>query len=127
VDPVTHRQDVAVINVTWGLGESLVGGTATPDTFVVRKEDLKIVARTIGQKHRMTVRVPGGTEEVEVPRALQREPAATAPEAIEMARLAVSLEQAMGWPVDLECAYHAGRLYLLQCRPVTTLTQRTPP
>ena len=26
-----------------------------------------------------------------------------------------------GWPVDIECAYHAGILYLLQCRPVTTL------
>ncbi len=29
----------------------------------------------------------------------------------------------MGWPVDLECAFKDGKLYLLQCRPVTTLAQ----
>jgi pyruvate,water dikinase len=38
-----------------------------------------------------------------------------------MARLAVALEGRMGWPVDVECAYSHGRLYLLQCRPITTL------
>jgi pyruvate,water dikinase len=38
-----------------------------------------------------------------------------------MARLAHSLEQTMGWPVDLECAYRDDVLYLLQCRPITTL------
>ena len=30
----------------------------------------------------------------------------------------------MGWPVDLECAFKDGKLYLLQCRPVTTLAER---
>ena len=27
----------------------------------------------------------------------------------------------MGWPVDIECAYRGRELYLLQCRPITTL------
>jgi phosphoenolpyruvate synthase/pyruvate phosphate dikinase len=27
----------------------------------------------------------------------------------------------MGQPVDVEAAYSAERLYLLQCRPITTL------
>ena len=39
----------------------------------------------------------------------------------EVAQLARSLEATMGWPVDLECAYRDGTLYLLQCRPITTL------
>ena len=30
----------------------------------------------------------------------------------------------MGWPVDLECAFKDGKLYLLQCRPVATLAGR---
>jgi phosphoenolpyruvate synthase/pyruvate phosphate dikinase len=38
-----------------------------------------------------------------------------------MTRLAMALEERMGHPVDVECAYHAGRLYLLQSRPITTL------
>ena len=41
----------------------------------------------------------------------------------EVCRSAVDLEARMGWPVDLECAFKDGKLYLLQCRPVTTLAQ----
>ncbi|MBT4975704.1 MAG: hypothetical protein HOM86_00005, partial [Gemmatimonadetes bacterium] len=41
--------------------------------------------------------------------------------ATEIAQLARVLEEQMGWPVDIECAYHGEILYLLQCRPITTL------
>jgi pyruvate,water dikinase len=40
---------------------------------------------------------------------------------IEMAKLALTLEITMEHPVDIECAYAGGELYLLQCRPITTL------
>jgi pyruvate,water dikinase len=39
-----------------------------------------------------------------------------------MAELAITLEEEMGWPVDVECAFAGGQLYLLQCRPITTLS-----
>jgi phosphoenolpyruvate synthase/pyruvate phosphate dikinase len=38
------------------------------------------------------------------------------------AHLAHVLEATHGWPVDLECAHQRSRLYLLQCRPITTLS-----
>jgi pyruvate,water dikinase len=38
-----------------------------------------------------------------------------------MAQLALTLETTMGYAVDVECAYAGGQLYLLQCRPITTL------
>ena len=31
------------------------------------------------------------------------------------------VEREMGWPVDLEYAWRDGSLYVLQCRPITTL------
>ncbi|MGE5642643.1 MAG: hypothetical protein ACM3Y8_06495 [Byssovorax cruenta] len=31
------------------------------------------------------------------------------------------METTMEYPVDVECAYAGGELYLLQCRPITTL------
>jgi pyruvate,water dikinase len=120
-NPVTARRDQIVINANWGLGESIVGGTVTPDTYVVNKAGLGVVSRLVGEKRRMTVAVAGGTREVEVPRLLRGQPTLTDDEAMEMANLALALEQTMGWPVDVECAISAGRLYLLQCRPVTTL------
>ncbi len=120
-NPVSGSRDEVVINASWGLGESLVGGTVTPDTFVVRKSDLAVINRTIADKQRMTVSVPGGTREVDVPRFLRLEASLANEQVIEIAQLALSLEAAMGWTVDVECAYASGQLYLLQCRPITTL------
>ncbi|MDA0988779.1 MAG: PEP/pyruvate-binding domain-containing protein [Chloroflexi bacterium] len=120
-NPITGNREEIAINASWGLGESIVAGTVTPDTFIIRKADMEIVTAEIGEKASMTVPVPGGTEEIDVPMELQWQPSITNEQAIEMARLAVELEAKMGWPVDIECAYYQGNLYLLQCRPITTL------
>jgi pyruvate,water dikinase len=120
-NPITGNREEVAINASWGLGESIVAGTVTPDTFVVRKAGMEILAAEIGEKASMTVPIPGGTQELDVPAPLQRQPSITNEQVVEMARLAVELEAKMGWPVDIECAYYQGQLYLLQCRPITTL------
>ncbi|HJS18858.1 MAG TPA: PEP/pyruvate-binding domain-containing protein [Anaerolineales bacterium] len=120
-NPITGNRDEVVITASWGLGESIVGGTVTPDMFIVRKPDLAIIDRTIADKTRMTVSAPGGTREVEVPRFLRGQSSLADDQAIEVARLAITLESTMEQPVDVECAYAGGELYLLQCRPITTL------
>ena len=120
-NPITGSRDEIMINASWGLGESIVGGTVTPDTFVVRKSDLAVVQRVVADKQRMTVSAPGGTHEVEVPRFLRNEASLNDEQIVEMAKLALILEVTMEHPVDIECAYAGGELYLLQCRPITTL------
>jgi pyruvate,water dikinase len=120
-NPITGSRDEIMINASWGLGESIVGGTVTPDTYIVRKTDLAITSRTIADKQRMTISAPGGTHEVDVPRFLRTEISLNDKQAVEMAKLALSLEVTMEHPVDVECAYAGGELYLLQCRPITTL------
>ena len=120
-NPVTGSRDEIMINASWGLGESIVGGTVTPDTFIVRKSDLAITSRTIADKQHMTVSTPGGTREVDVPRFLRAQSSMNNEQVVEMAKLALTLEATMEHPVDIECAYAGGELYLLQCRPITTL------
>lgn len=120
-NPLTGSRDEVVVNASWGLGESIVGGTVTPDTYIVRKADGVLLSSRLGEKARMTVSVPGGTEEVDTPRFLRSRPALDPGQAAEAARLARNLEETTGWPVDLEVAWSDGRLYLLQCRPITTL------
>lgn len=120
-NPITGSRAEIMINASWGLGESIVGGTVTPDTFIVRKSDLAITSRTIAEKQRMTVSASGGTQEVDVPRFLRSEASLNDKQAVEMAKLALTLEETMEHPVDIECAYAGGELYLLQCRPITTL------
>lgn len=120
-NPVSGDTAEIVITASWGLGESIVGGTVTPDTYRLRKRDLVVVARQVAEKHRMTVAVPGGVREVAVPRLLAGVPALDEGQIAALGRLALLLEGHFGWPVDVECAYAGGRLHLLQCRPITTL------
>ena len=50
-----------------------MGGTVTPDTYVISKVDFTVTSQDISQKDRMTVLVPGGTQEANVPLALQNQ------------------------------------------------------
>ena len=118
-DPVTHSPHEVLINASWGLGESIVGGTVMPDTYRVRKSDLTVTAVEIAEKRRMTVGTAQGSLEVDVPRFLRTQPALGEEQAVEVARLAISLEEEIGLPVDIECAFKCGILFLLQCRPIT--------
>lgn len=120
MNPLSGSPDEIMINANWGLGESIVGGTATPDTFVVAKDASAIVWRDIAPKERMTVLSEAGTRDVDVPRERRDAPSIADEHVLEIARLVGSLESAAGHPVDIECAFAAGRLYLLQCRPITT-------
>ncbi len=119
VNPVNGDSEI-LINASPGIGEAVVSGAVTPDTYIVRRPDLKIDASEISDKRRMTVAVPGGTEVVDIPHFLRRQPALNDEQILELARLVVTLEERMGWPVDIEAAWSGGDLYLLQCRPVTT-------
>jgi pyruvate,water dikinase len=120
-NPLTGGLDEVMINSNWGLGESIVGGTATPDTFLVEKARAEIAWRDIAMKERMTVLSEMGTKDVPVPADLSSRPSLTDEQILEIAQLAIALEGASGHPVDVECAISQGTLYLLQCRPITTL------
>jgi phosphoenolpyruvate synthase/pyruvate phosphate dikinase len=119
--PVTGARDAVVVNASFGLGESVVAGTVTPDALVIGRDDLAVREHAVADKRRMTVAVPGGTREVPVPGRLTRMPAIDVAQGRAAAALALALERAMGWPVDLEVAWAGSRLFLLQCRPITTL------
>ncbi len=120
-NPISGNRDEVVVTASWGLGESLVSGTVTPDTWIVRKADLAVEEEWIGAKERMTVAVAGGTREVTVPRLLRERASLSRAQVAELAELAVELEEKMGRPVDIETAFAGELLYLLQCRPITTL------
>ena len=120
IDPVSRRADRIVVNASWGLGESMVNGTVTPDTWHLDKASLDVAEERLAEKERMTVAAVGGTREVPVPGFLKE--VATLDETMrkDVATLVRRLEEELGWPVDIEFAFDDDRLHLLQCRPVTT-------
>jgi pyruvate,water dikinase len=120
IDPVTRAHDRILINANWGLGESIVSGRVTPDSFVVGKLDSEIRERVIAVKTTMTVTAPGGTRDVATPAELRNRASLDDLQVQVLARLAGSLEAECRGAVDIECAFLSDTLWLLQCRPVTT-------
>jgi phosphoenolpyruvate synthase/pyruvate phosphate dikinase len=124
VNPVTGDRGEIMINASWGLGEAIVSGRVTPDNFIVRKEDRRIISRDIYTKEIMIVADPdgkSGTVAREVPSG--RASAATLDDRdlAELADVCLRIEQYYGCPQDIEWARYDGSLYILQSRPVTGL------
>ncbi|NIN69094.1 MAG: phosphoenolpyruvate synthase, partial [Anaerolineae bacterium] len=87
-NPMTGNEEESVINASWGLGEAIVSGLVTPDTFTVRKSDGQIVSRQIASKERMIVYAPeGGTVERETPLERREVPALSDEQVAEVALL----------------------------------------
>jgi pyruvate,water dikinase len=111
-----------VINACWGLGEGIVSGLVTPDSFVVAKGDLSLLERRIGPKELAVLRADaGGTVETELSPQRAESASITDAEAREIAALAMGAEAVFGSPQDIEWGIAGGDIYLLQSRPITTI------
>ncbi len=120
-DPISGERGQVVINANWGLGESVVSGLATPDAYAVDKASGGILSQTIGAKECMTIVGDDGVRTSKTPRFLRAKPALNPAQVAAVTTLAMQLEDEMGWPVDIEGAFEGETLYLLQCRPISTL------
>jgi pyruvate,water dikinase len=110
--------DELVIESNWGLGESVVSGEITPDHYVISRESGNLIRETVVSKRKMIVRegvqaVPIGQREIP---SLQRGKVA------ELSGIGMQVDAFYGAPQDIEWAYADEQFYLLQARPVTTLT-----
>ncbi|MGV9827285.1 MULTISPECIES: phosphoenolpyruvate synthase [unclassified Gordonia (in: high G+C Gram-positive bacteria)] len=122
-DPSTGDRDRIVVEGALGLGEVVVSGLVEPDTYVLDKATLEPLEVRIGHQDFRIVRAADGTdrrEQLSDDRADVRVLDDT--ELRRVAELAVQVEAHYGIPQDLEWAVDpAGRVWLVQARPVTTL------
>ncbi len=134
-NPVSGRREQVVINAAWGLGEAIVGGAVTPDTFVVDKAAERVIECEIADKHVMTVRVDQGTAERGVPEPLRRARVLSDHQAVALAQIGMQIEKLYGMPVDIEwtltatpapAAQAEGGFSIVQARPITALAEPTP-
>lgn len=121
-NPVTSNRDEAVVNASWGLGEAIVSGLVSPDTFVVHKSDRAILSREIANKDMMIeYAAEGGTFERDVPRERREVPALSDTQVVQLVSLCERIEEHYGSPMDIEWGYANEKFYILQARPITTL------
>ena len=118
LDPVTGRRRV-VIESAWGLGEVVVSGAVTPDSFAVERG--RIVERSTGDKRiRIDMTATGETATTEISGEQRRRASLAGRDVVAVARLAEQVEHHYGRPMDVEWALTDGKPWLLQARPITT-------
>jgi rifampicin phosphotransferase len=122
-NPMTGARDQIVINAAWGLGEAIVGGHVTPDTFIVNKETNALESQEVADKEIMTVRSPEGTRAEPVPAERRKESALNPNQVIELSQLGMKIERLYGQPMDIEWAMQDGQFFILQARPITALPE----
>jgi len=124
VHPLEPGGGTACIEANFGMGDSVAGGLATPDTVTVSRSGGEVVEAQIGTKRRMTSvsRESTGTGVHEVDGCRRSSPVLTDAQMRELLEIGLRIEQLLGGPQDIEWAYDAERLWILQARPITALS-----
>jgi pyruvate,water dikinase len=143
LDTESGNPDVVLIHSSFGLGESVVQGTVSPDEFVVFKPALAdpskrpIVRKARGTKERTTIFAADGaglTREIQTPQAKRDTFSLDDDDVLLLARWSLAIEQHMSarrgvhTPMDVEWAKDGvtGELFIVQARPETVKARQGP-
>jgi pyruvate, water dikinase len=123
VDPSTGDPNRVMVEGAFGLGEVVVSGQVEPDTSVVDRASRTVIDTHVGRKTHRIERGPDGHDLVVM---LSEDDAAqrvlTDAEILQVADLAIRAEQHATVPQDIEWAFENHQLWLVQSRPITTLS-----
>lgn len=118
LNPLNNCYDEVVINANFGLGESVVSGAVSPDTFVVDKVSRAILERKVGKKE-TSVWLDGDGGTHQEPASAREQLCLSDAQVLDLTDMVIRVEEYYGKPMDVEWAFAQGRLYLLQARPIT--------
>jgi pyruvate,water dikinase len=124
-DPSTDATDRIVVEAIFGQGEAIVSGMVEPDTYIVRKDGPRLLSVRVGHQTSKIIRGTDGSDhEIELSAEDGARRVLTDEQILDLARLAIAVEQHYGSPQDIEWARGGGHVYLVQSRPITTLHAR---
>ena len=132
VHPVTEDHDQMIIEAGFGLGEAIVSGQVTPDSYVVSKSEGTIIDINVGHQSRKIERLPSDLRSKEDFKISElnhwvelgeegNKQKLTGRQIIELAELCKKIEAHYGFPCDIEWAFCDGTFFITQSRPITTL------
>lgn len=149
VHPVTEDYNQMIIEAGLGLGEAIVSGQVTPDSYVVLKNDLSIFDINVGNQNRKLVKTINSknvrilnskkTKKIKSISIKNQADVAnkwvelgdegkkqklTGKQIIEVAKVCKQIENHYNFPCDIEWAMADGKIYITQSRPITTLKKK---
>jgi pyruvate,water dikinase len=114
-----------IIEAAWGLGEAVVSGSVSPDNYVIDRETDETVEVTVADKKIKMVKddETGETIEVEVPEDERNTQVLDEEELDQLVELGERAEAHYDEPQDVEWATIDGEVFMLQSRPITTISE----
>lgn len=119
VDPVSASADAIVIEAAFGHGEGVVSGQVTPDRYLVPRANGRVQARVADKPCWADGR--GGLHPLPSERRLAR--VLRDDEARRVAALVEIAAEGFAASVDVEFCWSGRQLWMVQCRPITTLAR----
>lgn len=121
VDPNSEMPHI-IIEAGYGLGEAIVSGKVTPDTYVVDKFHNKIINKKISKQTWKYTRGTGGdTVRENIPAHIQSVQKMMDEQILALGKIGNDIEVHYTKPMDIEWAVEDGKIFVVQARPVTTL------
>ena len=124
VNPLSQNTNEMQINASYGLGESVVSGRVTPDSYIVDKSG-RLIETTIGSKETKIVYGNKNTVEIAVNEEERKKRVLEDNEISGLVDCGLKIEKHYGMPMDIEWAIKDNNIYILQARAITTLKKDT--
>jgi pyruvate, water dikinase len=131
INPVNGDPSKISIDASCGLGEAVVSGMVTPDTYLVDKVTLDLIKTTIGSKETQCVYRENVSDiiQVDVPAEQRCVPCLTPQELKELARVGKLIENYYGKHYDIEFGIDADftfpeNVIILQVRPESVWSKK---
>jgi len=122
INPITNNKLQLVIEAAFGLGDYVVQGVITPDTYIVNKDNLTIHSRQIvTQDIQEKYNYPNGVKKTKVPIKLQNKQKLSDNQILKLAQIGIQIHKHYYFPQDMEWAFADDQLYIVQSRPITTI------
>jgi pyruvate,water dikinase len=124
IDPVKNDKEKIIIEAIYGIGELLVLGVETPDHFVVRKSDLRIIEKSISEQNQMLVKKGKKNIYIKIKKEERRKQKISDNQIKKIAKIGKEIHEHYFFPQDIEWAIEKGKIYIVQTRPVTTMLEK---
>lgn len=112
VHPVTEDRNQMIIEAGFGLGEAIVSGSITPDSYVIEKEPRRIIDINVSSQIKALYRVEtGGNEWIDIPEPKASSQVLSEAQILEFADLIIKIENHYGFPCDIEWAFEKGKFF----------------
>ena len=125
-DPVSGYRGIISIDASYGLGEALVSGLVSPDIYKIRKINLQLDSKIIGDKKLAILPIQGGgTKKVDITVEKSKSQVMNDSQIIKLAQLGIKIEKHYGCPQDIEWCLEKNKLYIVQSRSITSLDRKS--